>query len=141
MELGLSFWVSRGNEGSLGGIIGAVAGLVRGTQGKDFFPLGGLGVKGRSSAPEVLDMGGVGVSTDFSGLLDPQRACSQQYPMLQLPLLPQTLLVSVNWWIPGCHPPLPQPLRPRLPGAPFSFDYCSGPALAYLLFSLASHPG
>ena len=71
MDLGLSFWVSRGNEGSLGRIIGAVAGLVRGTQGKDFFTLGGLWVKGRSSGPEVLDMGGVGGSTDFSGLLDP----------------------------------------------------------------------
>ena len=42
MELGvgssLSFWVSRGNEGSLRGVIGARAGLVKGTQAKDFFP-------------------------------------------------------------------------------------------------------
>ena len=64
MELGvgssLSFWVSRGNEGSLRGGYWGNGRIGQGEHRLKIFSLADLWVKGRSSGPEALGMGGVG---------------------------------------------------------------------------------
>lgn len=142
LNLGLGCWVSsmlgwewgcpRGDERPLGGYWDGGE-LVRGTHGTEFF-LVDLWVKGRSSGPEVLGMGGVGgVTADFCGLLTSQRACAQHYPMLPTPPPFPNFLPWLPWTVGSLV--APQPLRPHLPGTSFSFYHCAGPVLGFPVLS------